>query len=146
MWNEIADICGLADFMNTFSSFHDSCIKEIKYLSGAYVDKKLDMYPVNDRRVLNIIIQRQFEDYPMIEMEFLGLKFLKLFPIDEQYTSEIIEATMVYKNDLIYWYDSGELSEEELDKYEGTIICASGFRWRSLEGHMDQKTLYSLTE
>lgn len=144
MWKNIVDISELENFMNVVCNFHDSCIKEIKYLSGAYVDEALDMYPINDCRILNMIIQRQFEDYPVIELEFSGLKFLKLFPVNEDYTSEINEATMMYKDGLIYWYDCGVLSDEELGRYEGTVICASRLRWRPLEGCRDQKILYSL--
>ena len=86
MWNEIIDDNDLRNFMERVGYFHDSCIKELKYLSGAYVNEELSMYPINDRRVLNVIIQCQFEDFSMIEMEFEGLKYLKLFPVDDKYT------------------------------------------------------------
>ena len=49
-------------FMKRICYFHDSCIKELKYLSGAFVDEDLAMYPVNDRRILKVAIQRQFEN------------------------------------------------------------------------------------
>ena len=49
-WNEITDENSLKEFMERVSFFHDSCIKEMHYLSGAYVNENLDMYPVNDRR------------------------------------------------------------------------------------------------
>ena len=86
MWNEIIDDNDLRNFMERVGYFHDSCIKELKYLSGAYVNEELSMYPINDRRVLNVIIQCQFEDFSMIEMEFEVLKYLKLFPVDDKYT------------------------------------------------------------
>ena len=78
MWYEINNNSDIISFMNKIYYFHDSCIKEIKYLSGAYVDEKLSMYPINDRRILKVIIQRQFEDNSMIEMEFKGLRYLQL--------------------------------------------------------------------
>ena len=81
-WNEITDENSLKEFMERVSFFHDSCIKEMHYLSGAYVNENLDMYPVNDRRILRVIIQRQYEEDSMIEMEFQGLKYLKLFQGD----------------------------------------------------------------
>ena len=71
-WNEITDENSLKEFMERVSFFHDSCIKEMHYLSGAYVNENLDMYPVNDRRILRVIIQRQYEEDSMIEMEFQG--------------------------------------------------------------------------
>ena len=66
-WNEITDENSLKEFMERVSFFHDSCIKEMHYLSGAYVNENLDMYPVNDRRILRVIIQRQYEEDSMIE-------------------------------------------------------------------------------
>ena len=75
-WNEITDENSLKEFMERVSFFHDSCIKEMHYLSGAYVNENLDMYPVNDRRILRVIIQRQYEEDSMIEIS--GIKILKV--------------------------------------------------------------------
>lgn len=142
MWNEIVNNSTLMEFMENISFFHDSCIKELKYLSGAYVDEDLAMYPVNDRRILNVIIQRQYEENCMIEMEFGGLRYLKLFPIDEKGTCEIYDSTMILKDGCIYWCDCGGLSEEELIGYDGTLICASKLRWRSIDGCIGQKEFF----
>lgn len=142
MWTEILDKNALKEFMESVAFFHDSCIKEIKYLSGAYVDEDLSMYPVNDRRVLSVIIQRQFKENSMIEMEFQGLKYLKLFPADDKYSCEILDSTMILKDDCIYWCDRGGLSEADLDDYEGTLLCASKFRWRPVDGCMGQKEFF----
>lgn len=142
MWNTIDDYNDIENFMNVVNSFHDSCIKELKYLSGAYVDETLSMHPINDRRLLRIVIQRQFKDNPMIEMEFEGLKYLKLFPVNDAYTCEILDSTLIIKNDSIYWCDSAGLSEADFDNYDGTIICASKLRWRSIEDCMGNKEFY----
>ena len=58
MWNEIANEKDLNSFMDTMYGFHDSCLKEIKYISGASVNEKLSMYPVNNQRVLSMIISK----------------------------------------------------------------------------------------
>lgn len=147
MWNEIVNQNDLDAFLNVVvSHFHDSCIKEMKYLSGAYVDESLDMYPVNDRRTLSMIIEQQVKQHSVLELEFSGLRFLKLFPVDEQHTSEILEATLLYQDGLFYWYDCGLLARESLTEYEGTVICASRLRWRSLDGCLGQTELYTLPE
>ena len=142
MWNEISTNDEILQFMENMCYFHDSCIKEISYISGAYVTNKLSMYPLNNRRVLRVVIQRQHEKNSMIEMEFQGLVVLKLFPIDENYTCEILEATMIMKDGDIYWCDCGGLSEADLVDYEGTLICASKLRWRSIENHMGEEEFY----
>ena len=99
MWNEIINNKTLKEFNEKLSYFHDSCIKEIHYLSGAYVDERLDMYPINDCRILRVIIQCQNEKESMIEMEFQDLKYLKLFPTDPHYTCEILDSTILLKDD-----------------------------------------------
>lgn len=142
MWHEIRDNNDLIHFMTDICSFHDSCIKEIKYSSGAYVNDHLSMHPINDRRLLKVIIQRQFKDISMIEMEFEGLKYLKLFPADDKYTCEISDSTMFIKNGCIYWCDCGGLTEPDLESYTGTMICASNLRWRSIEKCMGDKEFY----
>ena len=128
MWKEISTEIQLQNFMKDVNFFHDSCLKEIRYISGAYVDKDLCMHPINDRRVLRVIIQRQSDHMPVIELEFRGLKYLKLYPIDESYTCEILASTMFFKDSYIYWCDSEHLAEEF---YEGTLICASRLLWRA---------------
>ena len=143
MWHEIKNNSDLINFMDTICSFHDSCLKELKYLSGAYVDEELSMYPVNDRRILKVIIQRQFQDNSMVEMEFSGLKCLRLLPCDDKYTCEILDSTMILKDDYIYWCDCGGMSEMDLDSYDGTMICASKLRWRSIDSYMGQKEFYT---
>lgn len=141
MWHEIGD--NVMAFMEQVDFFHDSCIKEIHYVSGAYVNEKLAMYPVNEKRTLRVVVQRQAGDDSMIEMEFAGLRFLKLFPANAEYTCEILDATMIIKDGLVYWFDCGGLTEADIDTYEGTAICAERFRWRSISGCMGQKEFYS---
>lgn len=101
------------------------------------------MHPVNDCRILKVIIQRQFQDNSMIEMEFLGLKYLQLLPCDDKYTCEILDSTMILKDDQIYWCDCGGVSEMDLDNYDGTMICASKLRWRPVDRCMGQKEFYT---
>lgn len=142
MWQIISTNDEILNFMEKVCYFHDSCIKEISYLSGAYVSDNLSMFPLNNRRVLRVVIQRQYENDSMIEMEFQGLKELKLFPVDESYTCEILDSRMIMKDGNIYWCDCDYLSESDLDNYTGTLICASKLRWRSIENHMGEKEFY----
>ena len=82
-WNEITDENSLKEFMERVSFFHDSCIKEMHYLSGAYVN------------------------------EFQGLKYLKLFPADERYSCEILDSNIILKEDCIIWSDCEDKTELE---------------------------------
>ena len=80
MWNTIKTEEDIKVFMEQIGFFHDSCIKEMSYVSGAYMNKDCSMYPINDSRNLKMIIYRQFEDFPAIELEFMGIRYLKLYP------------------------------------------------------------------
>lgn len=142
MWNEIKNKNDLNNFMDAVYGFHDSCLKEMKYISGAYVNNELSMFPLNNQRSLSMIIQRQFEKQSVIEMQFMGLKYLKLFPNDETYTCEILDATMILKDDCILWCDCGGLSEEDIEGYTGTTICASKVQWRTTDEYIGSKEIY----
>ena len=143
MWHEINNENDLKSFMDMLYGFHDSCLKELKYISGAYVNEDLSMYPINDRRVLRVIIQRQFNNPSVIEMEFIGLKYIRMFPAGEDYTCEILDATMILKDDCIYWCDCGGLSEDEIENYKGTVICASKVRWRETNEYIGAGEVYT---
>ena len=144
MWHEIANENDLNSFMSLFGSFHDSCIKEFKYTSGAYVDFNLSMHPFNKERSLKVIFQRQYNNPAVVEMEFLGLLQLNLFLGNaELYTCEILDVTMILCKDRVYWCDCGGLSEAELMNYKGTMICASKVRWRPADEYMGQKEVYA---
>ena len=61
MWNEIITETDARKFVNRVYGFHDSCIKELNYISGAYVAEDFGMYPLNTKRCLKLIIQSQME-------------------------------------------------------------------------------------
>ena len=134
MLNELSTEEALQSFMVTVHYFHDSCIKEINYVSGAYVNSDLAMHPVNDIRSLRVIIQRQYSNYSTIELEFKELHHLSLCPTNDLYTCEILHASLFKKNGLIYWSDH-EMDSVKVVSFENnaTVICASGLRWRSLD-------------
>ncbi len=136
MWQEILNESDLKIFMEKMNFFHDCCIKELRYISGAYINTDLTMHPLNDRRTLSVIIQRQYVQNPMIELEFEGLKFLKLFPLDDSYTCEIIEADMFFQDGYIFWGDNKNCVGNEFNDFEGILLCALKIRWRPLENCM----------
>ena len=142
MWKTISTNDEIMEFMETMCYFHDSCIKEISYLSGAYVNNNLSMFPLNTCRILRLIIQRQSAKNSMIEMEFSGLKCLKLFPVDENSTCELLGATMFLKGEDFYWCDCDDVSELNLNDYTGTLICATTLRWRPIKNHMGEREFF----
>ena len=55
VWNEIITDKDLTDFLELYDGFHDCCLKELRYISGAFVGKDLSMNPVNTKRKLSIL-------------------------------------------------------------------------------------------
>ena len=52
MWHEIFNQDDFVLFNKLSNYFHDSCIKELRYVSGAYVDRDYSMYPLNDKNTV----------------------------------------------------------------------------------------------
>jgi len=142
MWNEIKNQEDIDAFMNEVNYFHDTCLKELKYLSGAFVGEDFGMHPINDRRILSVIIQRQVKEMPMLELEFSGLKYLRLFPVDEIYTCEILEASLFMKDGYIYWSDREIDSVEDSRDRDGTLVCAAKLRWRPIAKNFSDQLYY----
>ncbi len=142
MWHTVSNRDETEAFMEQVGYFHDSCIKELKYISGAYVSDRLSMQAINNKRELSLIIQRQYENPSMLELQFEELKYLKLFPVGTEYTCEISGATMLCLDGYIYWADSDELCEDNLSDYDGTLICAKRMKWREIDGCMGKDEFY----
>ena len=142
MWQHVITEEDILHFIGEMHGFHDGCLKEMKYTSGAYVDENLYMRPVNTVRRLNLIIQIQNQDCSMIEMEFTGVKRLNLYPVDEEYTCEITGASLFIKDGDIYWCDQ-EIAPEDVGNYCGdTLICATSLRWRQVHNRMGPEAFY----
>lgn len=128
MWYKISNAENLELFLKYMRHFHDSCITEMHYTSGAYCDKQA-MYPINDCRCLTVIIQSGWRD---VEMKFEGLVSLRMFPPDEKYTCEILDTNVFLENGLIYWCNSADLDPLNSEIDWGTTICATSLSWRIL--------------
>lgn len=142
MWKQIKNNQDIADFMARVCYFHDSCIKEIHYLSGSYVDKELSMYPINDQRRMRVVIQRQYREMTAIEMVFSGLVFARIVPADEDHTCEILDASLFQTEQGICWCDCGSVSLSNMDSYDGTVIHALELCWREIEAGAGSKKFF----
>ncbi len=132
MWDTIEGFDDITHFLADVSFFHDSCIKQLTYVSGSYVLPDLSMNAANDLRKLNVVIQRQCATMTTIELEFSGLIKLNLEPKDpKHYTSEILGITMYYDGDYIVLSDL-ESTKADNKQYDGFYVCAECVRWRIL--------------
>lgn len=145
MWNELRTQQEIDEFMKKIHRFHDSCIKEMKYSSGAYVDTNLSMLPVNTKRTLTVLIQRQFDDISALELEFSGLEYIRMYPVNPDYTCEILDASFFVKDGLIYWCDSSDVKDDTINNYKGTVICSKKVRWRNASELIGENEFYRST-
>lgn len=128
--------------MNKFNGFHDSCLKELRYYSGSYVDNDGGMYPFNSIRCITIIFQSQNADIRAIEMKFEKIEKLNLFPQNEEYDSIIYGASIKKIDNIFYWSEWENFRFEDLDKEEGTWLSAQKISWRPLENALGEKRIY----
>lgn len=141
IWNEIITDNDLTEFLELYGGFHDCCLKELRYISGAFVNKDLSMKPINTQRKLLVLLQRQSEDNPVVELEFSCLESLNLKPVNQTYTCEILDVSMFFENGKIYWGDS-DLFETQREQYEGTWLCAGKARWRFVDKYIGDQEIY----
>ena len=143
MWNEIKTNEDIAAFMKKVLHFHDSCIKEIRYISGAYVKENLAMLPSNTLREVEIIFQRQWEDPTALVLKFTGVDVLHLIPYDpDKYTCEIFSASMFIKNGKLYWAQD-EPDPDKIEEFDETWICAEKVFWKDISGCLGDKRVYT---
>ena len=144
-WIELKSQEDINSFMDSINNFHDSCLKEIKYTSGAYVTENLSMQPFSNQRMLSMVVQRQFSNPKVIELEFGELSYLKLVPIEYGelgFIGDISSVTMLFKDGYIYWCDDGTLTENDIDDYQGIVVCAKSVRWREADEYIGSEEVY----
>lgn len=132
--------------MKRFNYFHDSCIKELKYCSGGYVDEDGSMYPFNSSRCVEMICQSQNAVIRVIEIKFEGVHQLNLVPRDENYDCVIHGASLKKMDELYYWSEWENLNAEDLERGGGTWISAETVSWRSLNNAFGSKKIYNKLE
>ncbi len=145
MWNELYTQQQIDEFMREIHGFHDSCIKEMKYSSGAYVDENLSMLPTNTKRTLTVLIQRQFDDISALELEFSELEYIRMYPVNPDCTCEILDASFFIKGGLVYWCDSSDVRDDNINNYKGTVICSKKVRWRNASELIGENEFYTRT-
>lgn len=131
-YKEIETEEDIKELMEEFCYFHDSCIKEMNYVSGCYVDVNRAMQPINVNRTVEIIFQSQMSDCRTIQVQFDKIKKLNLEPRDEEYDAIIYGASLIKVNMAFYWSEWENLKTEDINSSRGTWIAAERIRWKKL--------------
>lgn len=116
--------------------FHDTCITEMRYISGAYVTEQ-GMYPVNDKNDLEIILKGEL----LIRLVFHGILYCRLRPIQPEYTCEIFGASMwMDPSGRVYWCNDDDVTPENVDDYNGIVVCADSLEYEIKKLDFDEET------
>ncbi len=144
-WTEIRNQEDIDKLMYDFGGFHDGCLKELRYLSGEYVNKDLSMYPLNSERNIYAIFQRQWKNPSVIEMVFEGVECMTLNPCNEDYDGIIYGAYMVIHDGKFIWFDCDDFKDDYRELYEYndvTWIKAETVKWRVVDNYLGDEDVF----
>ena len=125
MQGKVQNMGDLAALMEQARNCHDTCITEMQYISGAYVNEK-GMYPVNDRNEMRVVLM----GLNRIELTFRGLRHCRWNPVDPDHTCEIHGASLWMGQDGIFWCNDDWVGPENWKDWDGILICAKELEWR----------------
>ena len=142
MWHELKNDKDAEQFRQAVWSFHDSCIKEIKYINGFYVNKKYVTHPMNDQRKLIMKVHRRVDSSSVIELEFTGITFMRFLPDDGKYSCEILKSKFFFSRGVVSWCDNDKAENfEEAAELSRTVIVAGKVRWRTVNSRVSSDTV-----
>jgi hypothetical protein len=146
-WYDVSNQSDI-DYLNEiYGGFHDACITELRYISGADVDENLSMgFGESIDRKLFVVFKRQWK--PMkIELLFEGMRQMNIAGWQNHYFSDISDCYLALHNDLIkgrddnliVWADNAGFNPKEI--YERnvlsepltTYIISEKLKWKLLE-------------
>ena len=125
MWHELNSQNDIDNFMKETAGFHDSCIVELNYKSGNFVEESGAMY-LTTEPYMYITFHSQMAKFPAFEME-LGMLDRFSIMFDLKCTLEIYDVLFEKRDDGFYWY-SDEYADEDANYW---FRCQS-IRWREI--------------
>ena len=127
MWKQVKTQKDIDEMLLECRGFHDCCLYNLQYVSGAYVDETGSMYPMNSKRTITLQLHQQGGSPKTIELQFNGLCTMVLSPTSLDFTCELLEAYVVLHNEKVFWMsDSSEVTDTDQRVY----ICAEELSWR----------------
>lgn len=117
-WRYIRTQKDADEFMELFMGFHDSTINKVIY-EGDY-----------GKEQLNVIVDNSGW-YGIVELCFEGFIRMHLQGVPENGSWEMYDATLIVKDESIYWADT--LVKEEDMEYKGNWIKALNLKWKKIK-------------
>ncbi len=125
-WNYIESESDIDYLMNEYSGFHDSVLKEMTYISGDCVENgRMSLHPVGSKSVRLVFNSDWAKE---IEIILLSPRVCHLVPGEENYLSDIYDASIFIRDYMVYFYTSE--FKEIPDNFDGTYFKSLGMMWR----------------
>lgn len=143
MWNVIVSQVDADHLMQTFGSFHDSCLKELAVQNREFVDPKLSM-SFDNKTFVRMLFQRQFNKASAIEMLFedvVDFNWVQDERNSDPGMSIILQAVCLWENDTLYWAEDIDWQVDSSDKNDYRWIAAKQCRWRIREAALGPEAI-----
>ena len=142
LWNQIKEQKDIDFLLDEYFGFHDSCICNAGYKSGAEVDDNGHMHGVSNDCALIMRFDSQmplFHKQPekaSLELKFSGLRQLNLIGYQENYFCDISSCYLAFYKNYIVWSDNDYFDPDNLQKTQlleepmSTFVIADKMEWR----------------
>lgn len=141
-WKDIETKNDISELMETYGSFHDSCIVSLNYQSGNSVDNNKTMnFGSSSGHELTIAFNSQW-DPKALELKFVGVRQMHITGWQDNYMNDIFEAKISFYDELltdktkrlIVWSDNEDFDPSKinnsLQEPGDTYIIADSLKWR----------------
>jgi len=116
-WHYILTQNDADDFMKLFVGFHDSTLDRLVFEEKNSISSATTVF-------------NNSEWYGIVEICFEQIEAINIRPFERYYTNEIFEATLIIKDETVFWADA-YMENEDLS-YDGTYIKALSMKWRKI--------------
>ena len=145
-WHEIERQEDADALMEIFGGFHDACVREAHLWTDHWVSSELSMSCSGDLdNRIRLLVQRQFKNPSAIELLFEEVTRFNLLPTPPNHDSIIFDATLLVRDDAVFWSPEGEWSPDLPERDESTWVAAKRLRWREVNG-LGEKLRYGPVE
>lgn len=146
-WNEVRTPEDIAELMKAFVGFHDACLTELRYASGAFVDGEGRMwFGRPEERTARATFHSQWKEQAL-ELCFTGVRKICMAGWQERYGCDLFDCYLAIHTDLvagrddplIVWADGEDFSPKDLPERGllgepmDSYIVAARLRWRWTE-------------
>lgn len=117
-WHYVLTQSDADDFMRIFAGFHDSTLEKT-------------VYTETDEAATALLTFDNSGWFGVAELCFEGIRVLKIVPAPENYSRELIEASLIVENESVFWAD--DYMEQADETYSGSLVKALCLKWRRVQ-------------